>query len=226
MGKNCFLSRCESPARTRGLCSKHYQRLRVNGATELRPRVVRFCSVDGCDSKMYALDFCNKHWQRFKKHGDPLGGGRRYDTPEEAIKAQAKKVSNCLLWTGYVNDDGYGVFSARKKRTSVHRFVWEKKRGTIPEGMEIDHICLQRNCINLEHLRLASNAENKRNRNGARVDSSTGVRNVTPHGRTWQVSLRKNKVYYYLGTYETIEEAAVVAEQGREKLFGAFAGKG
>ena len=35
-----------------------------------------------------------------------------------------------------------------------HRLVWEKSRGTIPDGHEIDHICKNRACCNIKHLQM------------------------------------------------------------------------
>lgn len=35
-----------------------------------------------------------------------------------------------------------------------HRLVWEKAHGPIPEGYEVNHMCGNRACCNLEHLEL------------------------------------------------------------------------
>ena len=44
----------------------------------------------------------------------------------------------------------------------VHRVAWEAKFGPIEDGMTVDHMCKQRRCCNVEHLRLLSNYENAR----------------------------------------------------------------
>ena len=41
----------------------------------------------------------------------------------------------------------------------AHRFVWEEEHGPIPEGYEIDHVCKNRACFNLEHLQMLDGRE-------------------------------------------------------------------
>jgi hypothetical protein len=43
-----------------------------------------------------------------------------------------------------------------------HRVAWEAEHGPIPEGLTIDHLCRNRRCVNVAHLRLLSNVENAR----------------------------------------------------------------
>lgn len=40
-----------------------------------------------------------------------------------------------------------------------HRLVWEKTKGTIPEGYEIDHLCRNRACCNIKHLQMLEGSE-------------------------------------------------------------------
>lgn len=40
-----------------------------------------------------------------------------------------------------------------------HRYVWEQAYGKIPDGYEIDHICRNRACCNLEHLQMLEGHE-------------------------------------------------------------------
>ena len=41
-----------------------------------------------------------------------------------------------------------------------HRVAWEAAHGPIPPDMTIDHICRNRRCIAVDHLRLLPNVEN------------------------------------------------------------------
>lgn len=43
-----------------------------------------------------------------------------------------------------------------------HRVAWEAVHGPIPEGMTLDHVCRNKPCVNVDHLRLLTNSENGR----------------------------------------------------------------
>lgn len=42
----------------------------------------------------------------------------------------------------------------------AHRFVYEQIRGPIPDGMDIDHLCRVRNCVNPDHMEPVTRREN------------------------------------------------------------------
>ena len=71
-----------------------------------------------------------------------------------------KKSGDCKLWTNCLDKDGYGSFYFRKKNRRAHRVAYYIHNGDIPSGMVIDHICKNRNCVNIEHLRMITSAEN------------------------------------------------------------------
>ncbi len=63
-------------------------------------------------------------------------------------------MNGCILWTGPVNVvSGYGV-TATHVPLYAHRVAWEQAHGPIPEGMQVDHLCRVRTCINVEHMQL------------------------------------------------------------------------
>ncbi|KDS94138.1 hypothetical protein DHOM_02780 [Dermabacter hominis 1368] len=53
---------------------------------------------------------------------------------------------------------------------TAHRASWVHFNGQIPEGMTIDHICRNRQCINPDHLRLMSNLDNARGGGGLHLN--------------------------------------------------------
>ena len=63
--------------------------------------------------------------------------------------------SDCILSDS--NLDAYGY--ARIKKRKAHRVVWEEANGPIPEGLDIDHLCNVRNCVNVEHMQLLTPSE-------------------------------------------------------------------
>jgi hypothetical protein len=62
----------------------------------------------------------------------------------------------CWLWTGPLDRGGYGRHSGR----SAHRLSFAREHGPIPCGMQIDHVCRVRRCVNPAHLRLVTLVQN------------------------------------------------------------------
>lgn len=68
--------------------------------------------------------------------------------------------TGCQLWVGAMRRDGYGEVRVSGRTDLVHRFMWEEKCGPIPDGLVLDHICRNRRCCRIEHLRLVTRWEN------------------------------------------------------------------
>lgn len=83
-------------------------------------------------------------------------------TADERFARNVADASGCVLWVGDLNADGYGRFWDGEKKVLAHRWAWEQKRGAIPEGLTLDHLCRVRCCVNPEHLEPVTNAENIR----------------------------------------------------------------
>jgi hypothetical protein len=70
-----------------------------------------------------------------------------------AISDQELNNSPCLEWIGNINNKGYGrVTLGRKYSNYAHRWAYEFFVETIPEGLEIDHLCRNHACVNPLHL--------------------------------------------------------------------------
>lgn len=70
----------------------------------------------------------------------------------------------CWRWFKRVDGDGYGRFTfhanGRQREVGAHRASWLAHRGDIPEGLEIDHLCRNRWCVNPWHMELVTHAIN------------------------------------------------------------------
>jgi len=88
--------------------------------------------------------------------------GRR-GTPDERFEVKiAKSDTGCWLWIGSLNGKGYGHFNLDGRIHKAHRWAYERRFGTPPEGMQLDHLCSVRNCVNPDHLEPVTNRENSR----------------------------------------------------------------
>lgn len=72
--------------------------------------------------------------------------------------------NGCWIWIGArtgPGDKGYGrIALPGNKRMLAHRWAYETFVGPIPEGLQIDHLCRNRPCVNPAHLEPVTNREN------------------------------------------------------------------
>jgi hypothetical protein len=68
-----------------------------------------------------------------------------------------EEVEGHWLWTGPLFSTGYGQISQGR---IAHRWFYEHFVGPIPDGYEIDHLCLIRHCVKPAHLEAVTRAEN------------------------------------------------------------------
>jgi hypothetical protein len=67
----------------------------------------------------------------------------------------------CWLWKGAVHYGGYGTYTARHgDKRYAHRMVYELLVGPIPDGLDLDHLCRVRSCVNPDHLEPVTRREN------------------------------------------------------------------
>lgn len=71
--------------------------------------------------------------------------------------------NDCWEWAVFRRRDGYGFFWYRHGDGELaHRAAYRFIHGSIPVGMQIDHLCRNRSCVNPDHLEPVTQQENVR----------------------------------------------------------------
>lgn len=88
----------------------------------------------------------------------------QYTRANERFWPRLMQSGDCWLWTGTLLD-GYGQFytvGVKRKGIAAHRFAYLTLVGDIPEGLELDHLCRTRACVNPYHMDPVTHKENMR----------------------------------------------------------------
>lgn len=79
--------------------------------------------------------------------------------PRFWAKVQPCPMTGCWLWIG-AQRDGYGAYKHHHRMAIAHRVTYSFDRGPVPAGLQLDHLCRVRCCVNPAHLEPVSSREN------------------------------------------------------------------
>lgn len=101
--------------------------------------------------------------------------------PEVRFWRHIEPAGDCWIWTGAPHGNGgYGRLYADSTSWPAHRWSYERSKGPVPEGLELDHLCRNRMCCNPDHLEAVTHLENVRRGNAAK----RAIRCGKGHGMT------------------------------------------
>jgi hypothetical protein len=167
----CSTAECTRPQRCGGYCNAHYLRVRKYGDPRpdlpLKERSAgRLCQTPACSRPVRCKDLCASHYSMKLVYGrtEAITSNQRF------WAKVTEDGDGCWIWTGAIGSGGYGNFynqgrpggSAASPVQVAHRFSYETMRSNIPSGLELDHLCRVRACVNPWHLEPVAPHENIR----------------------------------------------------------------
>lgn len=122
---------------------------------------------------------------------------------------------------GSMRDDGYWRVTICGRRYFVHCLVYALTHGLIPDGYEIDHIDLNVSNNAISNLRAVSKSQNQWNKRRNAEKSSGLPKNISIHGKGYQVQIKKFGISHNFWA-DNIPECVAWAEQKRNELHGIY----
>lgn len=176
------------------------------------------CTFEDCGKPHMARGFCSGHYRQQRK-GQELRPLRTRLTLEQRFWIKVRKTPECWLWTASISD-GYGQIWVDGRLRIAHRLSWEFINGPIPDGLDLDHRCGNRKCVNPAHLRPTTRSQNMQHRIGNQRNNTSGIRGVYWDKRRdkWYVQATLDGRTYSGGLHSTLEAADQAARALRAKL--------
>lgn len=169
----CTVEGCAKAAGSvRGWCVMHYTRWKRHGQTGPAAPVKVYgafdrCTVTGCLRVPRGHGLCNAHRLRLMRRGTLAAD---VDVKERLdawslfwSKVDKDAGSGCWLWMACTNRGGYGVFTSKEygRARLAHRVAYGMSVGPIPDGLTLDHLCVNPPCVNPVHMEPVTLAENR-----------------------------------------------------------------
>lgn len=159
----CSIEGCPNKVQARGMCAKHYARVRRNGTTDTvyRQTGLRACSIDGCDRIVEALGLCHMHYARHLRGSDvatvpgPVRGGTLVDRAWRRVSSP--DAGGCRTWDGPVTGSSQLPIIRQGHTTlSVRRVLWSDDHDEDLGSRWVVMTCSTPRCVAPKHMTLTT----------------------------------------------------------------------
>ena len=108
-------------------------------------------------------------------------------TTEERFwaKVDRRGPDECWPWLAYHDHHGYASFRFQGHMRPAYRYAYLLLHGSIPAGLELDHLCRNRGCVNSAHLEAITHRENLLR--GVGVPARNAARTHCPKGHSYDL---------------------------------------
>lgn len=87
---------------------------------------------------------------------------RTFEEEADRFWSKVEKSESCWLWKPNKTLTRYGCFYLNNGQMTAHRFSYAVTKGEVPEGLELDHLCSIKACVNPDHLEAVTHTVNVR----------------------------------------------------------------
>lgn len=144
----------------------------------------------GLDSITQSCYTCGMLRQNTQLAGKPSSESAAPLAPERAHRKsrpiadrfweKVDKSGECWLWLGWCSV-GYGYIEIAGRSVGAHRWSYEQAHGPIPNGLQIDHLCRNRACVNPAHLEAVTSRINTLRGNGRTAQQARRTHCIRGH---------------------------------------------
>lgn len=107
--------------------------------------------------------FCSRHCMGRARHVPPAERFWSKVNKDGPIPSFRPDLGPCWIWLASYYQEGYGQFFRRHGQpTHAHIVAYELVIGPAPDGLDLDHLCRVRACVNPYHLEPVTGQENRR----------------------------------------------------------------
>jgi HNH endonuclease len=140
--------------------------------------------------RRYNTRWCSRACRRVAGWNDQLG------MSAERFWSKVDRTATCWLWTGRTDRKGYGRVGFHRRQYLAHVFAYMLLVGSVPSGLELDHLCRVTSCVRPDHLEAVPHVENVRRGRAAKltIEKAREIRSLAAGGMAKRAIARQYSI--------------------------------